>query len=124
MNKTITLSTGKVIGIREKKGQHRLIENKLTSMFSSGGINSDNTLNIGSALSIVTVQTLVSIETIDGKAVSIPTNEAEAYELMDNFGYDEWTELEKAVTSKDDQAKIDELAKNSQTSTGSGQGSN
>lgn len=110
----ITLSTGKKVTLREKKGQHALIERKLQAT-----ILNDSGVNMGSVLSTMTFSSIVSIAAIDGQDVNVPTSEAEVYELMSNFTYDEWIELEGKTAPKEVQEKLDKLAKNSPNSPGS-----
>ncbi|MCP1306484.1 hypothetical protein [Paenibacillus tyrfis] len=115
----ITLSTGKKVGLREKKGQHHFIERRLlASSIGEGG------QNLGSIMSTVAVTTIVSIESIDGEKVKTPDDLTGIYELMDNFTYDEWNELEKKSLPADTQKKLDEAAKNLQNSDGSDNESN
>lgn len=110
----IVLSTGKKVGLREKKGQHHFIERRLlATSIGEGG------QNIGGLMSTVTIQTIVAIESIDDEKVKTPNDLSGIYELMDNFTYDEWAELEKKALPADVQKKLDEAAKNSQTSVGS-----
>jgi hypothetical protein len=110
----ITLSTGKKVTPREKKGQHHFIERRLlASCMSEGG------QNIGGVMSTVTIQTVVGIAAVDGSKVDIPQNLAGVYELMNEFTYDEWNELETKMLPKAAQDKLAELAKNSQSSPGS-----
>ncbi|WP_019123640.1 hypothetical protein [Brevibacillus massiliensis] len=109
----ITLSTGKKVTLRQKKGQHHFIErNLLAACAGEGG------QNIGGMALSVAVQTIVSIEAIDGEKVDTPTNLAGVYEFMDQFTYQEWNELEMKSISKEDQEKI-EAAKNLLNSPGS-----
>lgn len=110
----ITLSTGKKVTLREKKGQHHLIERRLLAASMADGGQ-----NLGGALSMVTIQTVVSVESVDGDKVKIPENLAGIYELMDNFTYDEWNELETKNLPKAMQDKLAELAKNLPASPGS-----
>ncbi|UED70695.1 hypothetical protein [Brevibacillus sp. HD3.3A] len=110
----ITLSTGKKVTLREKKGQHNFIERKLQALTFG-----DSGANLGSVLATVTISTIVAIETVNGQAVDIPKNEAEVFELMDNFTYDEWNELEGKTAPKAVREKLEEAAKNSQKPPGS-----
>jgi hypothetical protein len=113
------LSTGKKVTLREKKGQHHFIERRLlATSIGEGG------QNLGGLMSTVTIQTIVAIEAIDGSPVKTPEDLAGIYELMDNFTYEEWAELEKKSLPADVQKKIDEAAKNSQTSPGFADASN
>ncbi|KKX52564.1 MULTISPECIES: hypothetical protein [Brevibacillus] len=112
---TVTLSTGKTITLRQKKGQHRFIEKRLLATCMGDGGQ-----NLGGLLSVMTISAIVSIEAIDGEAVSIPTNLGEVFELMANFEYDEWEEFERKAAPREVQEKLEELAKNSQPSPGSG----
>jgi hypothetical protein len=110
----VPLSTGKKVTLREKKGQHHFIErNLLASCMGQGG------QNMGGILTTMTIQTVVGIAAIDGDVVNTPLTLAEVYELMNNFTYDEWAELETKSMPKAVQDKMAELAKNSQTSPGS-----
>jgi hypothetical protein len=115
----ITLSTGKKIGIRQKKGQHHFIERKLLA--TCGG---EGGQNMGGIMSTIAIQTIVGIESIDGKEVNVPHDEAGIFELMDQFTYEEWDELERNSLPANLKKKIEESAKNSQTSTGSDNESN
>ncbi|OXM84607.1 hypothetical protein [Paenibacillus rigui] len=110
----ITLSTGKRVGVREKKGQHHFIERRLmaTSMGEGGQ-------NLGAFMGIVTIAAIVSIESIDGEKVSTPVNESEIYELMDRFTYEEWAEFEMKIRTPEDKTKLEEAAKNLLNSPGS-----
>lgn len=110
----ITLSTGKKVTLREKKGQHHLIERRLLAACMDDGGQ-----NLGGALSMVTIQTVVSVGAINGDRVKIPDNLADIYELMDNFTYEEWNELETKNLPKAMQDKLAEMAKNSPASLGS-----
>lgn len=103
----ITLSTGKKIVLREKKGQHHMIERKLLSMTLG-----DSGTNLGSMWSAVTIGNIVSIESVDGEVVKTPENIAEIYELMNIFTYEEWTEFESLASSQEIKDKLEELAKN------------
>jgi hypothetical protein len=115
----ITLSTGKKVAQREKKGQHHFIERSLlANCMKEGG------QNLGGIMSTVTIQTVVGIQSVDGMPVKIPEKLAEVFELMDNFTYEEWAELETKSLPKEAQAKLEEAAKNLQTSPGSETASN
>ncbi|MDO3680638.1 hypothetical protein [Paenibacillus ehimensis] len=115
----ITLSTGKKVGLREKKGQHHFIERRLLSTsIGEGG------QNLGGIMSTVAVSTIVAIESIDGEKVKTPEDLTGIYELMDHFTYAEWAELETKAQPVGMQKKLDEAAKNLQSSTGSGNESN
>lgn len=110
---TITLSTGKVITKRVKKGQHHFMERALlAACMSEGG------QNIGGVMSTMTVQNIFSIGTIDGEEIKPPKDLGDVYEIMDNFTYDEWAEFEKLVLPKEVQEKLDAAAKNSPNSLG------
>lgn len=110
----ITLESGKRVGIREKKGQHHFIERSLlASCMKEGG------QNLGGIMSTVTIQTVVGVESVNGLPVKLPDNLAGVFEVMDNFTYEEWAELEKKSLPKDVQEKLDEAAKNLQSKTGS-----
>lgn len=115
----VTLSTGKKVGLREKKGQHHFIERRLlATTIGDGG------QNIGSLMSTVTIQTIVAVESIEGEKVKTPEDLKGIYELMDNFSYEEWAELEKKALPAEVQKKLDEAAKNLQNSPGSETASN
>lgn len=110
----ITLSTGKKVTLREKKGQHHFIERRLlATCMGEGG------QNIGGVLSTVTIQTVVGIAAVDGNKINIPENLAGVYEVMNEFTYDEWNELETKNLPKEAQEKLAEMAKNSLSSPGS-----
>ncbi|MDR6883021.1 hypothetical protein [Bacillus sp. 3255] len=115
----IILSTGKKVGLRQKKGQHHFIERRLlaTTMGDGGS-------NLGGLMSTVTIQTIVAIESIEGENVKTPEDSAGIFELMDRFDYEEWSELEKKSMPAEVQKKLDEAAKNSQTNPGSAIASN
>lgn len=111
----ITLSTGKKVTLREKKGQHRFIEKRLmATCMGEGG------QNLGGVMTALTISSIVSIEAINGEKVSIPTDISQIFELMSNFEYDEWNEFELKSAPKEVQDKLEELAKNSQPSPGFG----
>lgn len=111
---SVKLSTGKEITLRQKKGQHKFIEKRLlATCMGEGG------QNLGGILTSMTIAAIVSIEAIDGEKVTIPTNIGEVFELMSNFEYDEWDEFEMKLAPAAVQAKLEELAKNSQASPGS-----
>lgn len=114
MSRVIELSTGKKIGIRDKKGQHHFIERKLISnCIGSGGSN------VGGYMTNIAIQNIVAIESIDGEEIKTPENLAEIFELMNKFDYKEWDEFETANLSEEDKEKLDKLAKNLQASPGS-----
>ena len=111
----VILSTGKKIIIRQRKGQHHIVENRLLSACAAP--KSDDGLNIGDFMMSSEISTAVAIEEIDGVKVKIPKNLAKVYELADRFTYDEWTELKVAIQPKKEE--VEKLAKNLQTSIGS-----
>ncbi len=115
MKNEVVLSTGKKVIIRQKKGQHHIVENRLLSACAVS--NSDIGLNIGDYMMSSEISTAVAIEEIDGISVKIPQTLAEVYELADKFTYDEWTELKLAIQPKKEE--IEKLAKNLQSSIGS-----
>lgn len=110
----IKLSTGKIVTIKERKGQHHIIENRLLSACAVSNVNGG--INIGDLILASEIKTIIAIEYIDDKKMKIPSNMSEAYEMMDNFTYDEWDELKFAMQSK--KKLIEQVAKNLQTSTG------
>lgn len=110
----ITLSTGKKIALREKKGQHHFIERRL--MATSMG---DGGRNIGGVMGAVTVSAIVSIDTVDGEKITTPTDEAGIFELMDRFSYEEWGEFEQKLATPEEARQLEEAAKNLQASPGS-----
>ncbi|MGF9909488.1 hypothetical protein [Brevibacillus porteri] len=111
---TITLSTGKKVTQREKRGQHNFIERKLlATCMGEGG------QNIGGALSAVSIRTIIGIEAVDGEAVTIPSDLAGVFEVMDKFGYEEWNELESKMLPKETQEQLAAAAKNLANSPGS-----
>jgi hypothetical protein len=75
--------------------------------------------NIGGVMGAVTVSAIVSIDMIDGEKITTPTNEAGIYELMDMFAYEEWGEFEQKLRTPEESKKLEEAAKNLQTSLGS-----
>lgn len=110
---TITLSTGKVITKRVKKGQHHFMERALlAACMTEGG------QNIGGVMSTMTVQNIFSIGAINGQEIKPPANLSDVYEIMAEFEYDEWAEFEKLVLPKEVQEKLDAAAKNSPNSLG------
>ncbi|WP_027416208.1 hypothetical protein [Aneurinibacillus terranovensis] len=115
----ITLSTGKKVVMREKRGQHHFIERALLAIcIKEGG------QNIGGILSTVAIQTVVGLASVDGEAIVTPSDLAGVYGVMDHFTYEEWTELEKEALPKEAKEKLDEAAKNLQTPPGSATVSN
>jgi hypothetical protein len=111
---TITLSTGKVITKRQKKGQHHFMERALlAACMTEGG------QNIGGVMSTMTIQNIFSIGAINGQEIKPPKNLSDVYEIMSEFEYDEWAEFEKLVLPKEIQEKLDAAAKNSPNSPGS-----
>jgi hypothetical protein len=111
---TITLSTGKVITRRKKKGQHHFMERALlAACMTEGG------QNIGGVLSTLAIQNIFSIGAIDEEEIKPPQNLSDVYEIMDKFEYEEWAELEKALLPKEAQEKLEAMAKNSPNSPGS-----
>lgn len=112
----IKLSTGKVITLRERKGQHHIIENRLLSTCAVS--NTNGGINIGDLILASEIKMVIGIESIDGKKVKIPSNISEVYELMNDFTYDEWDELKLGMHPKKEM--LEQEAKNLQTGTGSG----
>jgi len=110
----IVLSTGKKIGLREKKGQHHFIERRLLA--TCGG---EGGQNVGGVMSSLAIQAIVRIDTIDGNKVSIPEDEAGIFVLMDNFTYEEWDEFERLTLPQNLKVSIEQAAKNLPTSLGS-----
>lgn len=110
----IKLSTGKVITLRERKGQHHIIENRLLSACAVS--NTNGGINIGDLILASEIKTIIAIEYINGKKVKIPSTIGEAYELTNDFTYDEWDELKLAIQPKKE--VIEQAAKNLQTSAG------
>ncbi|MCG9966866.1 hypothetical protein L9W92_02175 [Pelotomaculum terephthalicicum JT] len=90
----ITLSTGKIVTPREKKGQHHFIERRLlATCMSEGG------QNIGGIMSTVTIQTVVGVAAVNGEKMDVPEGLAGVLELMSEFTYDEWNELETKIVA-------------------------
>lgn len=111
---TITLSTGKKVTQREKRGQHHFIERKLlATCMGEGG------QNIGGALSAVTIQTIIGIGAIDGESINPPADLSGVFEVMDKFSYEEWAELESKMLPRETQEQLAAAAKNLANSPGS-----
>lgn len=111
----IVLSTGRSVKIRERKGQHHIVESRLLSscaVSASGGAG----VNIGDLILAAEIKLAVCIEEVDGKKVSIPKNLADVYELANQFDYDEWDELKLAIQPK--KGLIEAAAKNLQENSG------
>jgi hypothetical protein len=103
----ITLSTGKKVIVREKRGQDHFIERRLLANCSGEG-----GANFGGMQLTVTIQTMIGITSVDGEEVKTPEDLAGIFEFMDKFTYDEWNELEKQRLPKDLQEKLEKAAKN------------
>jgi len=63
---------------------------------------------------------VVGVAAVNGEKMDVPEGLAGVLELMSEFTYDEWNELETKMLPKAAQEKLAELAKNSQISPGSG----
>ncbi|MCR8939748.1 hypothetical protein O0555_20835 [Brevibacillus laterosporus] len=109
-----TLSTGKKIVIRKKKGPHHFIERKLLSV-----VQGDGGANLGGVILTVLVKAVVGIESVNGEKVEIPENLTGILEFMASFEYEEWEEVERVVLTPEEKAKLEEAAKNLQESPGS-----
>lgn len=110
----VTLSTGKVVLIRERKGQHHIIESRLLS--SCAQPSGENGINIGELILANEIKTAVAIEEVDDRKLKIPSSLADVFELANLFSYEEWDELKEALQMKRDE--MEAAAKNLQASAG------
>lgn len=110
----IVLSTGKRIEIRERKGQHHILEGKLLAACAEP--MQGNMPNVGDLILMSEIKVAMSIKSIDGEAVKIPMKLADVFDLADRFQYEEWDELKLAIQPK--QELIEAAAKNLQENSG------
>ncbi|MGG1441412.1 hypothetical protein ABE354_05005 [Brevibacillus laterosporus] len=109
-----TLSTGKKIIFRRKRGPHHYIErNLLSTVQGQGGAN------LGGISLTVLVKAVVGIESVGGVKIEVPDNIAGLLEFMDHFEYDEWEEVESLILTPEEKQKFEEAAKNLLESPGS-----
>ncbi|AGR47357.1 hypothetical protein EMERY_14 [Brevibacillus phage Emery] len=109
-----TLSTGKKIIFRKKKGPHHFIERKLLS-----AVQGDGGANLGGISLTVLVRAVVGIESVGGVKIEIPDDIVGLLEFMDHFEYDEWDEVEKLILTPEEKQKFETAAKNLLESPGS-----
>lgn len=110
----VRLSTGKVIKLRERKGQHHIIESRLLS--SCAVTSSSAGVNIGDLILASEIKSAVSIEEIDGMRIKMPEKLGDVFELANRLTYDKWDEFKLAIQPKKE--LIEAAAKNLQTDTG------
>ncbi len=114
----ITLKTGKVVLLREKKGQHHIMESRLLAAISAKGQTVDGIgVNMGDLMLVTEVKTAISISQVETEKIKMPTSLVEIYELADKFTYEEWDELKRIIQPRKEETE--ELSKNLQTSIGS-----
>lgn len=110
----VRLSSGRIVTLRERKGQHHIIESRLLSTCAIS--NNGAGVNIGDLILASEIKLAISIEEIDGKRIKMPSNLSDVIELANKFTYDEWDEIKLAIQPKKE--LVEEAAKNLQTSTG------
>lgn len=94
----IKLSTGKLVLLRERKGQHHIIESRLLSNCAMTTQNAG--INIGDLILAAEIKLAVSVAEVDGKPIKMPMELKDVYELASLFQYEEWDELKQVLQPK------------------------